>query len=332
MKQRQSLDTMRNMDDSDDCRSLVCDQKGVIIAESVYRCMVCAKVSDTIRDAKIHYKNSHIDDDEQFEFNTNSSSDDLFAYNDNETETQGKRKSPFSSHLEHKMPEIIYSPVLNTASESESDSFQKFCAKVMRQEELQSVQDEQKLERKHTENNISPPPLITMFCSDVTLPRGGTTGAVGKSGYISCAVCGVIRYYSCIYRRYGQFTCQVCYRFFRTFFLKPKRYFCRTLGKCPLNVRNRCRACWIKSCIGLYAVDGSRQQILEEYQPQKGDIDSQRNKMSQFAETLQNTIENGTNMSRWTVSMPSSITITSKVPQSPLSLNSMKSNRKSITL
>lgn len=95
--------------------------------------------------------------------------------------------------------------------------------------------------------------------------------AVGKAGYVKCAVCGVIRYYSCVYRRYGHFTCQVCYRFFRTFFTKPKRYFCPTLGKCLLNVRVRCRACWLLSCINLYTVDPSRRALIDQYYPREYD-------------------------------------------------------------
>jgi len=101
----------------------------------------------------------------------------------------------------------------------------------------------------------------------VKLKRGSTTANVGKPGHVSCAVCGVVRYYSCVYRRYGQFTCQVCYRFFRTFFAKPNQYTCTNLGSCPLDVRVRCRACWIQACINLYTVDGQRKQILDTYRP-----------------------------------------------------------------
>lgn len=92
---------------------------------------------------------------------------------------------------------------------------------------------------------------------------------MGKAGHVKCAVCGVIRFYSCVYRRYGHFTCQVCYRFFRTFFTKPKRFYCPNLGLCKLNVRVRCRACWLLSCINLYAVDENRRATIEEYYPRE---------------------------------------------------------------
>jgi len=88
-----------------------------------------------------------------------------------------------------------------------------------------------------------------------------------KSGYVNCAVCGVTRFYSCVQRRYGQFTCVTCYRYFRTFLLKPKRYACPNLGSCPLNVRTRCRACWIKGCISVFSVDSRRQLIIQNNLP-----------------------------------------------------------------
>ena len=51
------------MDERDGCRSLVCDANGIIIAEMVYRCMICSAVLDSISEAKIHYHNNHIDSD-----------------------------------------------------------------------------------------------------------------------------------------------------------------------------------------------------------------------------------------------------------------------------
>ena len=95
--------------------------------------------------------------------------------------------------------------------------------------------------------------------------NGGVTG--GKSGYVNCAVCGVTRFYSCVQRRYGQFTCVTCYRYFRTFLLKPKKYSCPNLGECLLNVRTRCRACWLKACIDVFSVDLRRQHVIDDFRP-----------------------------------------------------------------
>lgn len=80
-------------------------------------------------------------------------------------------------------------------------------------------------------------------------------------------MCNVTRFYSCVQRRYGQFTCVTCYRYFRTFLLKPKKYACPNLGDCPLNVRTRCRACWIKACISVFSVDARRQQVIQANLP-----------------------------------------------------------------
>lgn len=51
-------------DDSDKCRSLVCDSSGIIIAEMVYRCMICYYVTDSIIEAKAHYQSDHMNDDD----------------------------------------------------------------------------------------------------------------------------------------------------------------------------------------------------------------------------------------------------------------------------
>jgi len=47
------------------CRSLVCDGNGIIIAEMVYRCMICAFISDSIGDAQRHYQVRHMEGDSQ---------------------------------------------------------------------------------------------------------------------------------------------------------------------------------------------------------------------------------------------------------------------------
>jgi hypothetical protein len=51
--------------DSQKCRSLVCDSTGIIIAEMVYRCMICNSVTDSITEAKAHYQTTHMEEDEE---------------------------------------------------------------------------------------------------------------------------------------------------------------------------------------------------------------------------------------------------------------------------
>lgn len=51
--------------------------------------------------------------------------------------------------------------------------------------------------------------------------------------------------------------------------MKPKKFACPNLGSCPLNVRTRCRACWIKGCISVFSVDARRQQVIDANLPVK---------------------------------------------------------------
>ena len=59
--------------DSDKCRSLVCDSSGIIIAEMVYRCMICYYVTDSIVEAKAHYQSDHMNDEDEDEQETEPS-------------------------------------------------------------------------------------------------------------------------------------------------------------------------------------------------------------------------------------------------------------------
>ena len=55
--------------------------------------------------------------------------------------------------------------------------------------------------------------------------------------------------------------------FFKEFFLHPRRFECSNLSRCPLNVKNKCRACWILACARVYSVDSKREAILSVNQP-----------------------------------------------------------------
>lgn len=46
------------------CRSLVCDSNGIIVAENVFRCMLCSSIFDSIAESKRHYYQFHVDDDD----------------------------------------------------------------------------------------------------------------------------------------------------------------------------------------------------------------------------------------------------------------------------
>lgn len=59
-KRRLVADDAEISDDRSGCRSLVCDSSGIIIAEMVFRCMICAHVSDAISTAHRHYQSAHM--------------------------------------------------------------------------------------------------------------------------------------------------------------------------------------------------------------------------------------------------------------------------------
>lgn len=103
---------------------------------------------------------------------------------------------------------------------------------------------------------------------EVKIQTSGTNGTCTiKSGYITCPVCSCTKFYTTLQRRYGQFSCVGCYRFFKEFFVKPKRYGCPNLGTCPLDVRTKCKGCWIQKCIETYSVDEQRKSLLTAHRP-----------------------------------------------------------------
>lgn len=220
------------------CRSLVCDPNGIIVAEMVYRCMICFYITDTMSDAKQHYTLKHMDDedvdedDKEMDLNRESYGED----NNLSMVPSGNGSSPYCGGGGGGGKYSGDEPL----SPEDGDSFDPYS------------------------------PLVTMTegAIDAGSNGNGLNGAAGgKSGYVNCAVCGVTRFYSCVQRRYGQFTCVTCYRYFRTFLLKPKKYSCQNLGECLLNVRNRCRACWLKACIDVFSVDLRRQHLIEDFRP-----------------------------------------------------------------
>lgn len=108
----------------------------------------------------------------------------------------------------------------------------------------------------------------------LSIKLGYTTSSYttkSRSGYITCTVCSSTRFYSYVQRRYGQYTCSACYRHFREFLIKPKIYSCSNLGKCSMDLKNKCRACWLLTCINVYGpnVDEERREIMLRYRPVK---------------------------------------------------------------
>lgn len=247
-----------SINDQDRCRSLVCDPNGIIVAEMVYRCMICFYVSDTMPEARQHYVLKHIEEDDLSNENCVDQCDDLDDLrqstknipkhlnkklqqqnNNNSNKYQnGNRSNSLDNGIDSYSPINVSNKYRNGSAEPidmspSSDSFDRYT------------------------------PLVTISDGLDSATNGG------KSGYVNCAVCNVTRFYSCVQRRYGQFTCVTCYRFVKQFFDKPERHSCPQLGKCLLNVRIRCKACWIKACTDLFQVDPEKQQLLDTYAPIK---------------------------------------------------------------
>lgn len=120
---------------------------------------------------------------------------------------------------------------------------------------------------------ISGKPIPPEKANSIKIQTSGTNGTCTiKSGYITCPVCSCTKFYTTLQRRYGQFSCVGCYRFFKEFFVKPKRYGCPQLGQCPLDQRTKCKGCWMKKCIDVYTVDDTRRELLVAHRPVKKNV------------------------------------------------------------
>lgn len=67
-------------------RSLVCDDNGIIIAETVYRCMFCGNIFDSLDLIQQHYHQDHYEDPnpirEELLFNNNNNINEIDYDND----------------------------------------------------------------------------------------------------------------------------------------------------------------------------------------------------------------------------------------------------------
>ncbi|RWS25184.1 nuclear receptor-like protein [Leptotrombidium deliense] len=205
-------------DDQKKCRSLICDENGIIIGEMVYRCLICYYISDSVATARDHYRDKHVDIDDTI-VNGEQDSSEFSSITMNESRSG--------------------SPLLI----DESNDLEKILS-------------------------LTDKPYDSESGTSVTI----TPTTRDKSGYMNCTICGMTRFYSSVQKRYGQNACAACYRYFREFLLKPKVYSCKTLSQCPLNIRNRCKACWLKACIDTYDgkfEDSERQRVMTDYRPVK---------------------------------------------------------------
>lgn len=230
--------------------------------------MICFHVSDSMTDAQQHYLVQHIEEED----------DDVRMKADDILDTEMECNTSVLNKVKKTMP---YTKMLQPKNNGSTGNNDRHTSQtMMREPGRKSIA----ASRTHfagssDSNSAEDTPIDMSPNSDSYEPYGSigqlnddhmqfdVTSNASKSGYVNCAVCNVTRFYSCVQRRYGQFTCVTCYRYFRSFMLQPKRYSCPRLGECLLNVRTRCRACWIKACIDLFTVDAVRKQIIEANRP-----------------------------------------------------------------
>lgn len=69
--------------------------------------------------------------------------------------------------------------------------------------------------------------------SKITSKNRNENGCKSKKknpGTITCAICFTVKYYSHKQRRFGQFSCEPCSKFFASFLRSPRAYFCEHTG------------------------------------------------------------------------------------------------------
>ena len=221
-------------DDRDGCRSLVCDSNGIIIAEMVYKCMLCAYISDSICDAQKHYQMRHIENENrkesksQTEIESNHYSNDLDDYSESIIDEELASCSAITYNLPSGLKELQKFTPINSKSlikrtittyPSSPVSFANTPLSLAKSKSMTLF------------SIIMPIAKILYFCNSIisdgpnVTPSGTTRG-----GFVTCAVCNITKFYASVQRRYGQFTCMGCAKFFGRFLLKPRKYCCINLG------------------------------------------------------------------------------------------------------
>jgi len=229
------------------CRSLICDDNGIIIAEMVYRCMICSLVTDSIAKAQAHYHKMHMKD------------------------TPGPPSQPHgkNTNVSRKEQQVELTNSMDDEEEFPSDEQLDFGL-----DHSDSIFNTTLCNPPKKGNFIYSPspadyvPGRNASRALVAAAQGQSNNSV-RGGYVTCAVCNITKYYASVQRRYGMFTCMGCAKFFGRFLIKPRRYFCPNLGSCPLDVSPRCKACLLLACINTYNIDEKRMKIVNANRPLK---------------------------------------------------------------
>ncbi|RWS25676.1 nuclear receptor-like protein [Leptotrombidium deliense] len=247
-EEEEDTDMIEARDDREGCRSLICDSNGIIVAEMVYRCMICANVSDSIAEAQKHYQIKHILN----EYNIPTPS------NNSNTSTP---KYYFGANDESDFEDPC--PVTPTVTFNVPSSLKQL------QQQVNPTPNSLLIKKQMPTMNYRGDRSTYAVFSDVCHVSWTLNGGQGTSrgGYVTCAVCNITKFYASVQRRYGQFTCMGCAKFFGRFLMKPRRYYCPNLGCCPLDTSPRCKACLLLACINTYTIDGERMKIVDANRP-----------------------------------------------------------------
>ncbi|XP_074602789.1 uncharacterized protein LOC141856395 isoform X2 [Brevipalpus obovatus] len=335
-------------DDRGGCRSLVCSANGIIVAEMIYRCMICANMADSMAEAHKHYQLKHIDGSKMldknssndntcssYNFNLPSSTNASITINNNSnynSNNNNNSNTAASSRLLHHTssnfnsyssnlttiqsllsnPGNISTAMSTITSKNVKDSIKNVasnCSTLIQhrnangnignnssdveEEDFSFSSQEMPLLTTNYDTPLNyafddfdssffnstsfiPPTLSTKkarapaessVINSSTPTNLVTSGSSSRGGYVTCEVCHLTKFYASVQRRYGQFTCMGCAKFFGRFLMKPRRYYCPNLGSCPLNQTPRCKACLLQACINTYVIDEKRMKIVNANRP-----------------------------------------------------------------
>jgi hypothetical protein len=268
-------------DDRRGCRSLVCDANSIIIAEMVYRCLICAHVTESIGDAQRHYHKKHMTKDRckkgpkkppsnQMNGHTfeNFSEQDVDELENEAADFSGEDVSSQPGHTSQSTVTFDVPSSLRQLQQTLTPE-----SKGMTGETLTTTTTTTMTTKKPGNFVYSPSPADYVPGRNANKALSSASSQsnsnAARGGYVTCAVCNITKYYASVQRRYGQFTCMGCAKFFGRFLIKPRRYFCPNLGSCPLDVSPRCKACLLLACISTYNIDEKRMKIVNANRPLK---------------------------------------------------------------
>ena len=261
-------------DDDDDknderrgCRSLICDPNGIIIAETVYRCMICCHISDSVARSQSHYYKHHMKDDERpptSDQDPPQREPEMIDVRDEEVDDDETGEEDYSLNTSPTQLNQT-GAVITYGSRGRNDQHHH-------KNTGSSIISNMNPSKKTSGNFVyspSPADYVPGRNAQRALAAQNNPLNTVRGGYVTCAVCNITKYYASVQRRYGQFTCMGCAKFFGRFLIKPRRYVCPNLGSCPLDISPRCKACLLHACINTYIIDDKRMKIVNCNRPLK---------------------------------------------------------------